>query len=298
MVRVIATLFIACLLALTTTGCSSLADSTTLTTAQPTNLTPVQIIADKTLTALSGIKSFNFDTDIKSYDNASAILTDEWIGTKQVDIANQQLGMNMTIKDMEPGNILDLLPLTMYLENGEDYQADAAPGLFQPNPWSKISLTPSLWNCETQIPYLTELLKTATQFNSSENETVNNIDCYILTITPSAQAAADFVVSQEQPFGPQIDHNYGGVISVVRPDAYKSGSIQLWIDQDSYLPIKVEINIDFQGATGASAGTVFSTPVINQENSSFQGELDFSDYGQPISIQLPPGALNAQAVGN
>jgi hypothetical protein len=298
MVRVIATLFIACLLALTTTGRSSLVHSITLIPAQTTNLTPAQIIADKTLTALSSIKSFNFDTDIKSYDNASAIPTDEWIGTKQVDIANQQLGMNMTIKDMQPGNILDLLSLTMYLENGEDYQADAAPGLSQPNPWSKISLTPSLWNCETQIPYLTELLKTATQFNSSENETVNNIDCYILTITPSAQAAADFVVSQEQPFGPQIDHNYGGVISVVRPDAYKSGSIQLWIDQDSYLPIKVEINIDFQGATGASAGTVFSTPVINQENSSFQGELDFSDYGQPISIQLPPGALNAQAVGN
>jgi hypothetical protein len=206
--------------------------------------------------------------------------------------------MNMTIKDMEPGNILDLLSLTMYLKDGEDYQADTAPGLSQPNPWSKISLTPSLWNYETQISYLTELLKTATQFNSSENETVNNIDCYVLTIAPSAQAAVDFVISQEQPFGPQIDHNYGGVISVVRPDAYKSGSIQLWIDPDSYLPIKVEISIDFQGATGASAGTVFSTPVINQENSSFQGELNFSNYNQPVSIQVPEDALNASNSGN
>ena len=185
MVRVIATLFIACLLALTTTGRSSLVHSITLIPAQTTNLTPAQIIADKTLTALSSIKSFNFDTDIKSYDNASAIPTDEWIGTKQVDIANQQLGMNMTIKDMEPGNIFDLLSLTLYLENGEDYQADTAPGLSQPNPWSKTELSPSLWNCEAQILYLTELLKTATQFNSSENETFNNIDCYVLTITPS-----------------------------------------------------------------------------------------------------------------
>jgi hypothetical protein len=274
-------------------GCSNLAHSTTLTASHT--------IVNKTLSALSGLKSYNLDTDIKSYDNDSASLTDEWIGSKQVDIANQQLGMNMTIKDMEPGNILDLMSLGMYLEDGEDYQEDAAPGLSQPNPWSKTSLTPSLWNSETQIPYLTELLKTATQFNSSENETVDSIDCDVITITPSAQAAVDFVISQEQPFGPQIDHNYGGETPVVRPDAYKGGSIQLWIAQDTYLPVKVEIEIDFQGNSGGgpgSADSVFSPPTVDQENSSFQGELDFSDYNQPVSIQLPQGALNAQSVGN
>ena len=293
MTRISLTIFIAGLLTLTLTSCSNSTLSTTLTASQT--------VVSKTLSALSSLKSYNLDTDIKLYDNDSAILTDGWIGSKQVDIANQQLGMNMTIKDMEPGNILDLLSLTMYLKNGEDYQADTAPGLSQPNPWSKTSLTDILWNRETQIPYLTELLETSTQVNSLENETVNSIDCYVLTITPSAQAAVDFVVSQEQPFGPQIDANYGGGTPVVRPDAYKSGSIQLWIAQDTYLPVKVGINIDFQGNTGGgpgSTGSVFSPPTVNQENSSFQGELDFSDYNQPISIQLPQGALNAQSAGN
>ena len=293
MTRIFVTIFIAGLLTLTLTGCSNSTRSTTLTASQT--------IVSKTLSALSGLKSYNLDTDIKAYDNDSASPTDEWMGSKQVDIANQQMAMNMTIKDTAPGNILDLLSLTMYLEDGEDYQADTAPGLSQPNPWSKTSLTPSLWNSETQIPYLTELLKTATQFNSSENQTVNGIVCDVLTITPSSQAAVDFVVSQEQPFGPQINVDFSGGTPVVRPDAFKSGSIQLWIEQDNYLPVKVEINVDFQGTAGGgpgSEGTVFSTPIVNQENSSFQGELDFSNYNQPVSIQLPLGALNGQSVGN
>jgi len=176
------------LLTLTLTGCSNSTLSTTLTASQT--------VVSKTLSALSVLKSYNLDTDIKSYDNDSAILKDEWIGSKQVDITNHQMGMNMTTKDTEPGNILDLLSLTMYLQDGEDYQADTAPGLSQPNPWSKTQLTDTLWNRETQIPYLTELFETSTQVNSLENETVNSIDCYVLTITPSAQAAVDFVVSQ------------------------------------------------------------------------------------------------------
>ena len=99
------------------------------------------------------------------------------------------------------------------------------------------------------------MLKTATQFNSSENQTVNGIVCDVLTITPSSQAAVDFVVSQEQPFGPQINVDFSGGTPVVRPDAFKSGSIHLWIEQDNYLPVKVEINVDFQGTAGGGPGS-------------------------------------------
>jgi hypothetical protein len=273
-------------------GCSNLAHSTTLTESQT--------IANKTVSALSDVKSFNLDTDVKNYFGTSSPGI-EWKGSKTIDVSNQKMAMNMTITDQEPGNNLELFSLGMYLGDGEDYQEDAAPGLSQPNPWTKTELTTNLWNSEIQIQYLSELLKTAAQINSLKNETIYGIDCYVLAITPSAQGAVDLVVSQEQPFGPQINVDFSGGTPVVRPDAFKSGSIQLWIEQDNYLPVKVEINVDFQGTTGGgpgSAGTVFSTPIGNQENSSFQGELEFSNYNQPASIQLPQGALNAQSVGN
>lgn len=291
MIRDIAAVFIACLLILTLTGCSNSTHSTTQATSQT--------VVNKTLSALSGVKSCNLNTDIKNYFGAGSPGI-EWKGSKIIGVSNQEMSMNMTITDQEPENNLELFSLGMYLKEGEDYQEDAAAGLYQPNPWTKTAFTNDLWDRESQIPYLTELLKTATQVNSLENQTVNSIDCYVLNITPSAQGAVDFVISQEQPFGPQIDADYSGGTPVVRPDAFNSGSVQIWIAQDNYLPVKVEFNIDFQGYTGGpgSASTVFSTPTINPVNSNFQGELDFSNYNQSVSIQLPQGALNAQIIGN
>jgi hypothetical protein len=271
--------------------------------AAGTSLTPSQTIVNKTLSALSGIKSFDFATDIANTNNYSATTgTIEWKGSKIIDISNRKMSMDMAITDTEPENNPEIFSLEMYLVSGEDYQKDSAVGLYQPNPWTKTTMSGTLWNRETQIPFLTELLKTAVRVDSSGNEIVNGVDCYVLTITPSAQGAVDFAVSQEQPFGPQIDINWGGETPVVRPDAFASGSIQLWIARDSYLPAKVGINLNFQGDVGQIGGIPLSssasTPAANPVDSRFQGELDFSNFNQPVTIQLPPQALNAQNVGN
>jgi hypothetical protein len=271
--------------------------------AAGTSLTPSQTIVNKTLSALSGVKSFDFATDINNTNNYSSTTgTIEWKGSKITDVSNRKMLMDMAITDVEPGNNPEIFSLGMYLIGGEDYQKDSAAGLYQPNPWTKTTMTGTLWNRETQIPYLTELLQTAARFDSSENQTVNGIDCYVLTITPSAQSAVDFAVSQEQPFGPQIDINWGGETPVVRPDAFASGSIELWIARDNYLPVKIAINLDFQGDVGQIGGISISssasTPAANPVDSRFQGELDFSNYNQPVTIQLPPEALSAQNVGN
>jgi hypothetical protein len=281
---------VSCILVLAgLTGCN-----TTKTTAW---------VITKTLSALSGVKSFNFATDVIDTNNYNSTTgTIEWKGSKITDISNRKMSMGMTITDTEPENNPEIFSLEMYLINGEDYQKDSAVGLYQPNPWTKTTMTGTLWNRETQIPFLTELLKTAVQVDSSGNEIVDGVDCYVLTITPSAQGAVDFAVSQEQPFGPQIDINWGGETPVVRPDAFASGSIQIWIARDNYLPVKVEINLDFQGDVGQIGGISISpsssTPAANPVDSRFQGELDFSNYNQPVSIQVPQDALNAQNVGN
>jgi hypothetical protein len=260
--------------------------------------TPASVIT-KTLGALSLVKSYQLYTDFTDGPGPGST---EWKGSKITDISNRKMSMGMTITDTEPENNPEIFSLEMYLINGEDYQKDSAVGLYQPNPWTKTTMTGTLWNRETQIPFLTELLKTAVQVDSSENEIVNGIDCYVLTIKPSAQGAVDFAVSQEQPFGPQIDVIWGGETPVVRPDAFAGGSIQFWIARDNYLPVKVEINLDFQGDVGQIGGistsSFSSTPAANPVDSRFQGELDFSNFNQPVTIQLPPEALNAQNVGN
>lgn len=110
-------------------------------------------------------------------------------------------------------------------------------------------------------------------------------------ITPTAQAFVDFVLSVEQPGGPSFDG--GGVgDTLVRTDAFSSGSVKLWIDKNSYLPIKVEVNIKFHGSLTDSFGS------SNIYNKSFEGDLNYSRYNQPVFIRIPQDAFNAQNVGN
>jgi hypothetical protein len=88
---------------------------------------------------------------------------------------------------------------------------------------------------------------------------------------------------------------FGGGVPVVRTNAFQNGSIKFWIDQKSYLPAKVEIVIDFQGYEGG--GEITSTPytpTTNLVNSDFHGQLNFSNYDQAISFNIPPEALSVQ----
>ena len=280
MVRVIATLFIACLLALPITGCSNSAHSTTLARSQ--------IVVDKTLSAIAQVKSYQLDTDFTDVSGFT-----EWQGTRVVDVPDKEMAMNMEIT-MGPSPSLKVSD-EIYFTNGQEYLKTVSEGNFpQTVGWTKRNLVDDVWDQQTQIPFLTELLKTATKISSMENEQLNNVNCYVLTITPSAQASADFVLSQGQPGGPEffsIDVEGGWMITA---DLYNAGSIKLWISQDDYLPLKVEAEFDFKQAKGNLPVDTAPSKVIN----NYHNELEFSDYNQPISIQLPQDALNAQNVGN
>jgi hypothetical protein len=285
--RIITAIFLTFTLAMA--SCSSL-------THVPTTAT-TQTIVTKSISAMNQIKSFNLDTDItNTYKITGSSRTDttEWKGTKLINVSNQEMGMNMTIPEEISGSNINAT-LEMYFKEGKEYLKTLATGLYQQNPWTVTQLDDILWKHETQIPYLTEILKNSIQFSLLDNEKINGIDCYVLTVNPSIQSAIDFAVSQEQPFGTQIDTMSGGGIPVVRPDAYQSSSIKLWIDRNSNLPVKVEVNIDFQGNVGG--GMITSTPytpTTNPVDSSFQGQLNFSNYNQAVSIQVPEEALGAK----
>jgi ribosomal protein L19 len=261
-----------------------------------TSLTGDNIIS-KTVAALDRVKSFSLDTDIKNtykLVDGSSLSTTEWNGSKLISISNQEMKMKMAIPQIFSGTNMNA-SLDMYFKDGDEYLKTVATGLYTPNPWTKTKIDDTLWKHEIQIPFLKEIIKTAIHVSYPENERINNIDCYVLTVNPSAQAAVDLAVSQEQPFGPQIDIMNGGGIPVVRPNAFQNGSIKFWIDQKSYLPVKVEIDIDFQGFMGG--GSITSTPYTpdtNLVNSGFHGQLNFSNYDQAVSFSIPTEALGIQ----
>jgi len=245
--------------------------------------TPASVIT-KTLNALTQVKSYQLYTDFTDGPGPGST---EWKGTKIIDVSDKAMAMNMAITS---GSLLTTDE--EYFMNGQDYLKTVAEANSPPTwGWSKRALVNDVWNAQIEIPFLTELLKTPTKFSSLDTAQLNKIDCYVVTITPSAQAAVDFLVSQGEPGGPAIGTwLWGGDGVLVRTDTYNYGSVKLWINKDNYLPVQVAVNLDFRGHLNTE------NPDILDE--SLQGELDFSNYNQPVTIQVPQDALNAQNAGN
>jgi hypothetical protein len=249
-----------------------------------TSKTPASVIT-KTLSALSLVKSYQLYTDFTDGPDPGST---EWKGTKIIDVSDKEMSMNLA---MTSGSLMTTDE--EYFMNGQDYLKTVAEANFPPTwGWSKRALVDDVWNAQIEIPFLAELLKNPTKFSPLVTAQLNDIDCYVVTITPSAQAAIDFLVSQGEPGGPAIGTwlwgGGGGVL--VRTDTYNFGTGELWINKDDYLPVKVTVNLDFRGHLNTE------NPDILDEN--LQGEMDFSKYNQPVSIQVPQDALNAQNAGN
>jgi hypothetical protein len=247
-----------------------------------TSKTPASVIT-KTLSALSLVKSYQLYTDFTDGPDPGST---EWKGTKIIDVSDKEMSMNLA---MTSGSLMTTDE--EYFMNGQDYLKTVAEANFPPTwGWSKRALVDDVWNAQIEIPFLAELLKNPTKFSPLVTAQLNDIDCYVLTITPSAQAAIDFVLSQDEPGGPSVGlWMLGGGVSE-RTDMYNFGVVELWINKANYLPVKVTVNLDFRGQLNPENSTSFSA--------SYHSELDFSNYNQPVTIQVPQDALNAQNAGN
>jgi hypothetical protein len=267
-----------------------------------------QDIVAKSVSAMAHVNSYRLDTDVlntyKVLDGPNQITTlFEWNGTKLIDVFRREMKMDMTIDVVNYYGSNDTHSIEMYFTGGYEYCKSTSLHVYggPENPWDKNRLTNEDWTAESQMSYYIKLLETGSQANVLGSESISGIDCYVLTLSPSTEAMVDWVISQGQPAGPSLGVMAGGAISVHRADAYQGGSVKLWVEKDSYLPLKAEVSAVFDGFVGGGAHPVSSEPYIpttGHVNSSFDAQATFSGYNQPVSIQLPQEALNAQEVSD
>jgi len=307
MKRIISSLVLAGLIILT-----SCADSTSANSQ-----TKAQDIANKTISAMDNVKSYDLNTDLtQNYTvfqkTDPKTVTDiwEWKSQRTVDASNQEMYLSMNIHETP-----DLQPyiFQQYLAGGYSYYSQSSPivgGLT--NPWTKTKideLNIVMWPNIAQVNPLIELVKTSDEVSLIGTEQINGVDCNIIQLNPSAAAAADWILSQQAFPGPSL-----GWWIATSPErakqidvkAYQHGSVKLWIGEDTSLIYKAEISINLDvepgnvvrsdtGLGGEGEPTDVGFDKILRD---FSGEWEFSDYNQSIQIQLPQEALNAQSAGN
>jgi hypothetical protein len=288
-------LAIACLLILVVpAACQQDASSSPSTTAATT-----QSISARVVEALGQVTAFTLETDL-AYSggppSATAASGDEWISTRSFDIPGGKMQLVMTASD---GHFE--YDTSRYLTGGWLYYYDYNTGMVSTNvpPWFRRQLgspdQQALFSSQDQLGLYAELLTTAAQTSLIGSESIGGTDCYMLEVSPSFQAMLDWLRAQGEGSGPAIAFRMDG-LQFERPDTYQRGTLKLWVNKSTYLPVKAELSAFYQGFMGPPmipASPHPYTPTDNPYQESFTAAASFSGFGSPLNITLPADAVSA-----
>ncbi|MBI2850349.1 MAG: hypothetical protein HYX80_04820 [Chloroflexi bacterium] len=232
--------------------------------------------------ATTKVGTYKYDLDMKTnvykhaLDTAQKEIGGENTTTKDImkvggtlDFAKKEMHTTIDYSaSLQGQSMLQLLSLEFFATGNESYMKLAVPF----KSWATASL--ELWKNLDQASQQIELLKTAVDVDLLGTEEVNDIDCYVLKITPDSEKLAEWLSRQL------------ALISLGNLQAKKeellSFSIKLWIARDSYLLTKTEFELKRRE---------------RDWDNDIKGQINFYDYNQPVSIMIPQEARKATETG-
>jgi len=216
-------------------------------------------------------------------------------GGGSFDQAGKQMQMNAVLTVAPPNQAEQKVSFEVYLLNGWVYAGYAEPG--QAEQWTKVQITEDMWKKMGEQDVLSALFLTAVNASLGDNETINGVSYYVVNLTPNTTVISALLKSQLGAAGPDlsgIDFN-----KFLQPLVFKS-----WIDQSSFLPLKQSLNYaltltpqDIAASLGkipeASAVPGDLAGAFDQVSLKLSADLNYLDYGKPLTINLPPAAQSA-----
>jgi hypothetical protein len=242
-------------------------------------------ISTKTIAASSSVDTLKMDMSISlsvsGYSDPSLNTSGTESGSAWIDYTDKQMKMAVT-GIMSIARLGDqVFSLQRYVLSGWEYTLyDFGDTGAQ---WMKSPETDAGWSSQDQFAQEIQFLKTAINTSSSDSETVNGVDCYVLVIGPDLSVLNEWLKSQQAADSSDIDW------SQVDLSLYKDLSLKIWVAKDNFRPVHEEISMTFAvpldsitppTATGAPSITAKAT-------------IKYYDYDVPLTIQLPPEAASA-----
>jgi len=184
----------------------------------------------------------------------------------EVDILNKKLKEDINFTNVEDSSEQHLI---FYIVNNTPYYGNKTDGNIT---WSSVGEMPGLWNAYSLMESLATILENGTkQFNNTElkrlsDETVENVDCYILQFTGFKNESTTTTLT-----------GY----------SYTEYDVKYWIAKDTNLLKKSNLKstIDQSG--------IYSFGDANRTITTGEMEIFFNDYNVPLNIELPPEAKNS-----
>ncbi len=249
--------------------------TTTFSGCIANNATAAQIKAN-TLQTAEDITSYTFTMDMTStvtinQEQTSSTTT----STGTADITTQQLTMQTTIEST--GISEATATYTYYLIDNIFYTKTSYSDT---NTWTKIDLTDSntdwqnQWNNYDQMAMQKQLLENS-DVTKLPDQTINGHDCYVLQIDATLEELMNLLSDQLGSTTTQVEQ-------YLSSDYIDDIHIKLYIDKNTQYIIKIYETL-----------TMDLNMMGYQMTTNTDITLYFSNYNQPITIELPADAADA-----
>jgi hypothetical protein len=204
-------------------------------------------------------------------------------GSGAMDLVNEemQMTMNMAMDIPEMGE--QDMAAEVYIVGGWMYTMMDIPVVGEQ--WMKMEATEEIWQQQSQVEPLVEFLKTAVEIDYLGSKTVDGTECYLFEIVPDMEVLGG-LLSQETSGMGMMDFSQFDLA-----DLYKDLSVKEWIAKDSYLLMKVEVEMVMEMSASDVGGIADDFDKMTVDVKMVE---TFYDYNQPVSIELPPEALDAE----
>lgn len=214
-------------------------------------------------------------------------MTADVSGSGVMDMVNEEMQMTMDMAMDIPDEGEQDISAEIYFVDDWMYIGMDIPDFG--SQWMKMEATGDMWQQQAPLEQHLELWEGAVEVKSLGSETVNGAECYVFEIRPDMGVLSDLLAQETSGMGMDLMDFSQFDLS----DMYEELSVKEWLAQDSYLPMKMEIKVVMEmsaeefGAIGGDFGEMTIDVEVN---------MNFYDYNQPVSIELPPEALEAEEV--
>lgn len=200
----------------------------------------------------------------------------------QMDM-NMDMGMDMGQMgdmDMEMDMEIYLIGDTMYMKSSEV--------MGMPEQWVKME-SPGTWDQQDMVAQQTELLENA-DMTITDGGKVNGVRCYKVDIKPDMETFYEAMMQQ-----PGLNEGMGGsgLPEDMDPselsEMIEDFSVVQWYAKDTFYPMKVEMVMDMV-ITSEMMGEMAGGGEMDMDMAI---SMNFKDYNQPVSIELPAEAQGA-----
>jgi hypothetical protein len=253
---------------------------------------PAQEIVDGAVQALDDIQAYEFEMDMAmdmaaESEGEKAEMTMETDYNGALDLANQQMRMDVDINIKITGEDEIEGTIELYLVDGTGYSMTTAPG--EDPVWEKEEgISETDWEGIIEMMMLAkpqiELLE-ASEVEVIGSESVKGVDCYVLRLTPDMEQLWE-TVGQQVALGFTEEMGWPVLSAEILDQAFSSLSVKQWIAQDTYFLMKVDIDMNLEltaEAMGVPEEEGVATITVVMKMLAY-------NYNQPVSIELPPEA--------